>query len=157
MPEPLILHIVQALKQHFLYPYKTVNASRLPVIAIHSIYATLLPEANLHQDRKLAPLNSLKGIGDIEIFDGESRHYEAIAIKPRPITLNIVNAIPKKIKGKQVIIDGVLPLLTYSLRLVDDLNAYLDTYTLTLQKEFDRSNGIKTEHLQVWAELRKNL
>ncbi|MBI5082425.1 MAG: hypothetical protein HZB17_14155, partial [Chloroflexi bacterium] len=102
MPEPLILRIVQALKQHFLYPYKTVNASRLPVIAIHSIYATLLPEAKIHQDRKLAPLNNPKGIGDIEIFDGESRRYEAIAIKPRPITLNMINAVPKKIKGKQV-------------------------------------------------------
>ncbi len=67
-----------------------------------------------------------------------------------------IEAINKE-HGCQIILNGVIATLKYYLRLVSKPQDFVDVYTSLLQEEFDRSSGIKSEHLEVWAELRKNL
>lgn len=57
----------------------------------------------------------------------------------------------------QIIINGVLPSLKYYMRLVSEPERFVDLYTEILESEFKLASGIKSEHLKVWAEIRKTL
>jgi DNA (cytosine-5)-methyltransferase 1 len=59
--------------------------------------------------------------------------------------------------GSQIILNGVISTVKYYLRLITKPQDFVEVYTSLLQEEFNRSSGIKTEHLQAWAELRKKL
>lgn len=104
-PENLTIEkIIGALTEHFLTPYGTHNGAKLPVLAFHSIYLSLIKELKRYEDCKLAPLSSLtacdktnKASGDIEIFRN-GQVFESIEIKlDKKITAQILRVAEEKI------------------------------------------------------------
>lgn len=89
--------IVEALKAHFDFKYQVTGASRLPVLALYSVYQPLMNTPRYH-DKRLAPLKShtasdLKSttIGDIEVVNNDQNFFEALEIKAgKPITYAFV-------------------------------------------------------------------
>ena len=87
-PESLTIEkIVEALEEHFMCQYGTHNGAKLPVLAFHSIYSSLINEIKRYDGCTLADLSSLtacdktnKASGDIEIFKDE-KLFEAVEIK----------------------------------------------------------------------------
>lgn len=99
--------IIENLKEHFFTKYKNAGASRLPVIAIYSIYEILLGDIAKYKGKKLLPLKShvasdikAKEIGDVEIIDGKRKSiFEGVEIKHGiPIDFLIVRDAYEKIK-----------------------------------------------------------
>ncbi|MCU0498057.1 MAG: hypothetical protein MUF87_11965 [Anaerolineae bacterium] len=85
--------IIEALQAHFSFRYRVKGASRLPVLALYSIYQQLM-DTQRYRGKRLAPLKShtasdLKSttIGDIEVLNGDNSFFEALEIKAgHPIT-----------------------------------------------------------------------
>ncbi len=104
-PENLTIDkIVKALTEHFLAKYGTHNGAKLPVLAFHSIYCSLIKEMKRYEGCSLAELSSLtacdktnKASGDIEIFrNGDI--FESIEIKlDKKITAQILRVAEEKI------------------------------------------------------------
>lgn len=99
--------IIENLKEHFFTKYKNAGASRLPVIAIYSIYEILLRDTARYKGKKLLPLKShvasdvkAKEIGDAEIVDEKRKSiFEGVEIKHGiPIDFLIVRDAYEKIK-----------------------------------------------------------
>lgn len=96
--------IVLALKEHFLFQYGTHNGAKLPVLAFHAIYTSLINELKRYEGCYLAPLSSLtacdktnKASGDIEIFKDDNI-FESIEIKlDKKITAQIIRVVESKI------------------------------------------------------------
>lgn len=104
-PENLTIEkIMNALTEHFLSKYGTHNGAKLPVLAFHSIYSSLINELKRYDGCSLAPLSSLtacdktnKASGDIEIFKDE-QVFESIEIKlDKKITAQILRVAESKI------------------------------------------------------------
>ncbi len=104
-PENLTIEkIVAALSEHFLSKYGTHNGAKLPVLAFHSIYTSLITELKRYDSCYLAPLSSLtacdktnKSSGDIEIFR-EENVFESIEIKlDKKINAQILRVVESKI------------------------------------------------------------
>jgi len=100
--------IIESLKEHFFAKYRSAGASRLPVIAIYSIYEILLNDVARYKDKKLLPLKShvaadvkAKEIGDVEIIDKKKKSvFEGVEIKHGiPIDFLIVRDVYEKIKN----------------------------------------------------------
>ena len=82
-----IAAVVKALRSHFFAKYQGSGASRLPVLAIYSVYAVSMKDEE-YADKTLLPLKShttsdLKSssVGDIEIVDAQENFYEAVEVK----------------------------------------------------------------------------
>ena len=82
-----IANVIKALRRHFFTKYKGAGASRLPVLAIYSVYAVSMKDEE-YADKRLLPLKShttsdLKSssVGDIEIVDAQENFYEAVEVK----------------------------------------------------------------------------
>ena len=80
--------IIYILEQHFNYSYGTSGAARLPVLAIYSVYQSMMNEVMRFNNKKLMPIeehtssDSKTGrVGDIEIKDRNNRVFEAVEIK----------------------------------------------------------------------------
>lgn len=104
-PEKLTINkIIEALEEHFLARYGTHNGAKLPVLAFHAIYTSLITELKRYEGCTLAPLSSLtacdrtnKASGDIEIFKN-GKLFEAIEIKlDKKIDSQIVRVVEEKI------------------------------------------------------------
>ena len=104
-PEKLTIdRIINALEEHFLTHYGTHNGAKLPVIAFHTIYTSLINELKRYEGCTLADLSSLtacdrtnKASGDIEIFK-DNKLFEAIEIKlDKQIDKQIVRVVEDKI------------------------------------------------------------
>lgn len=104
-PENLTIDkIVDALTEHFLTKYGTHNGAKLPVLAFHSIYLSLIKELKRYENCYLAPLSSLtacdktnKASGDIEIFRN-NEVFESIEIKlDKKINSQILRVVESKI------------------------------------------------------------
>ena len=88
--------IVDLLKRHFSQDYGIAGASRLPVLAVYSAYEMLMG-IQRYESKTLSPLKShtaadtkSRGIGDIEVLDGNN-FFEGVEIKHNiPISLSIV-------------------------------------------------------------------
>ena len=100
-----ILKIVEMLDTHF----KMKGSSRLPVIALHSIYETLISSNfNRYKKKKLLPLqvhtsSDKKGYGDIEIYDHKNQPFEVIEVKHNiPIDEFLIFDIIKKTKDTPI-------------------------------------------------------
>lgn len=84
-----IERVVSALEEHFYSRYHAPGASRLPVIAIYSIYQVLfMQNMPRYRGKMLLPLRShttadlrAHGVGDIEIVDEAGEFFEALEIK----------------------------------------------------------------------------
>jgi DNA (cytosine-5)-methyltransferase 1 len=96
--------ILAMMEKHFLLPV----SSRLPVIAIYSIYELLLPAFEQYKGKKLRPLNvhtssDKHGYGDIEIWNADNTPFEMLEIKHNiPIDRNLVFDVVKKSRGTTI-------------------------------------------------------
>ncbi len=82
-----IENIMTLLNYHFSYNYRVSGASRLPVLAVYSVYEMLM-SIERYRGKTLSPLKShttsdIKsgGIGDIEVVDDNGNFFEAVEIK----------------------------------------------------------------------------
>ena len=82
-----IAAVVKALRSHFFAKYEGSGASRLPVLAVHSIYAVSMKDEE-YADKILLPLKShttsdlrSSSVGDVEIADAQENFYEAVEVK----------------------------------------------------------------------------
>ena len=87
--------IINYLKYHFESSYSSRGASRLPTLAIFSIYQCLIKELKRFEGKILVPLEehtsadkSSGRVGDIEVIDRENRLFEAVEIK-HGISINV--------------------------------------------------------------------
>jgi len=102
--------ILSCLKEHFFKKYNAPGASKLPVIAIYSIYQLLLKDVERYKNKTLLPLKShisadlrTKSIGDIEILDENNKYFEAVEIKHGiPINAVMVKDCFNKFKNTPV-------------------------------------------------------
>lgn len=91
--------VIDRLKSHFFGSYSSAGASKLPVIAIYSLYQIITTELDRYKNKKLKALRSHLAadmrageIGDIEVTDEKGRFFEAVEIKlGKPITAETVN------------------------------------------------------------------
>ncbi|MDW8295560.1 MAG: hypothetical protein RMJ97_01630 [Raineya sp.] len=99
-----IYSVLQLLKEFFSTP----QSSRLPVIAIYSIYEVLMNKFERYKDKKLLPLQvhtspDKHTLGDIEIYTESNQPFEIIEIKHNiPIEKNIILDVCKKISNLPV-------------------------------------------------------
>ena len=82
-----IENIIEMLRDHFFHSYGVSGASRLPVLAIYSVYE-LLMGYDRYIGKALCPLKShttadtkSSGIGDIEVLDEQENFFEGVEIK----------------------------------------------------------------------------
>jgi len=80
--------IMESMKAHFFSKYSIGGASRLPVIAIYSIYQILVRDLKRYDGKKLALLKShvtsdskSRDIGDITVLDKDGKFFEGVEIK----------------------------------------------------------------------------
>ena len=136
--------IIENLKEHFFTKYKNAGASRLPVIAIYSIYEILLRDIARYKGKKLLPLKShvasdikSKEIGDVEIIDGKMKSiFEGVEIKHEiPIDFLIVRDVYEKIKdipiGRYYILTTAEP----------NIKRYEEKKVLQLVNEIRKNHG----------------
>lgn len=96
--------VLQMLEKHFAVKL----SSRLPVIAVYSIYEILLPKFERYKNKKLLPLqvhtsSDKHGFGDIEVYDFENNPFEIIEIKHNiPIDKFLIFDVVKKTKNTSI-------------------------------------------------------
>lgn len=96
--------ILEILEKHF----SNKLSSRLPVIAIYSIYELLLPVLSRYDNKKLLDLEShtssdKHSFGDIEIYDNDNNPFEIVEIKHQiPITKDLIFDIVKKTENTAI-------------------------------------------------------
>jgi len=96
--------IIEMLQKHF----SEKLSSRLPVIAIYSIYEILIPNAKRYSNKKLLPLqvhtsSDKHGFGYIEIYDNENNPFEIVEIKHNiSIDKYLIFDIVKKIEKTNI-------------------------------------------------------
>ncbi len=96
--------VLEMLKKHFAVKL----SSRLPVIAIYSIYEILLSKFDRYKNKRLLPLQAhtssdKHGFGDIEIYDEIKNPFEIIEIKHNiPIDKYLIFDIVKKTKNTKI-------------------------------------------------------
>lgn len=106
-----VIQITYLFENHFFFNYKdSKGASRLPVLALHSIYKVLMSELNRYNGMKLKDLelhsaadSQTGSIGDIEIVNEDGSIFEAVEVKHMiPISKELVDIAKQKIRGSQV-------------------------------------------------------
>lgn len=96
--------VLDMLGRHFAMKL----SSRLPVIAIYSIYQQLFKEVKRYEKKILRPLNvhtssDKHGYGDIEIWNDDDTPFEMVEIKHNiPIDRNLIFDIVKKSDGTTI-------------------------------------------------------
>lgn len=80
--------IIDYMKAHFYYPYKSRGASILPVIAMYSVYECMISQMERYHDKVLEPLashnssdKSSGAAGDIVVKYLNGEPYEVIEVK----------------------------------------------------------------------------
>jgi DNA (cytosine-5)-methyltransferase 1 len=186
--------IIDMLEKHFSMKL----ASRLPVVAIYTIYQILLENVKIYQDKRLLPLKGHtvsdrhRGYADIEVYDISREPFEMVEVKhkipiDKEMILDVLGKIkdtptkryfilttaPQNFKGskkgifdlvhkikvkfnKDLIPNGIIPSLKYYLRLIPDLQEFLEKYTENLSDEFKRSSDVKKFHLEEWKRIIQN-
>jgi DNA (cytosine-5)-methyltransferase 1 len=96
--------VLEILQKHF----SEKLSSRLPVVAIYSIYEVLLPKFERYKNKKLLPLqvhtsSDKHGFGDVEIYDQNNNPFEIIEIKHNiPIDKYLIFDIVKKTQNTKI-------------------------------------------------------
>jgi DNA (cytosine-5)-methyltransferase 1 len=92
------------LREHFALRL----SSRLPVIAVYSIYEILLPQSARYKDKHLLPLQAhtssdKHGFGDIEIYGSDNQPFEIVEVKHNiPIDKYLIFDIAKKTQDTHI-------------------------------------------------------
>lgn len=128
--------VIKMLEEHFTEKL----SSRLPVIAIYSIYQELFKTIKFYEEKKLRPLNvhtsaDKHGYGDIEIWDKDETPFEMVEIKHnKPIERDMIFDIVKKTENTTV---GRYYILTTSKDnfLSHDEEEYIKKFILKIKKE----------------------
>ncbi len=116
-----VRQITDLFESHFFYTYKnSKGASRLPVLALHSVYMVLLQELSRYAGKSLKPLEAHSAadaqtgaIGDIEVANQDGSVFEAVEVKHNlPVTTAIIDSVKQKIRGSHV--DRYYILTTYA-------------------------------------------
>ena len=106
-----IMQIMGLFRKHFFYKFKdSKGGSRLPVIALHSVYTVLLPELGRYRGMFLKPLElhsaadlRTGAVGDIEVVREDGSIFEAVEVKHMiPISKELVDVAKQKIRGSMV-------------------------------------------------------
>ncbi|MEO0092333.1 MAG: DNA methyltransferase [candidate division WOR-3 bacterium] len=91
--------VIKIFKDHFSTP----RSSRLPVVAVYTIYQILMKNVAIYKNKKLAPLKPhttsdiRRGYGDIEVYYNNGCPYEVVEIKHYiPIDVEMINDVLKK-------------------------------------------------------------
>ncbi|MDR2192270.1 MAG: hypothetical protein LBO62_05280 [Endomicrobium sp.] len=96
--------ILAMLAKHF----EIKKSSRLPVIAIYSIYEVLFNKFDRYKNKRLMPLQAhtssdKRGFGDIEIYTKDNKPFEIVEIKHNiPIDEYLIFDVIKKISKIEV-------------------------------------------------------
>ena len=101
-----ISNILSALEEHFLTKYGLSGGSKLPVLAIYSVYQSLINEVKRYENKILHKLGShtasdltSRSSGDIQIFDENNHLFESVEIKhDKLIDITMVRIAYEKIK-----------------------------------------------------------
>ncbi|MDE0324442.1 MAG: DNA methyltransferase [Candidatus Poribacteria bacterium] len=104
-----IENIVTLLNYHFSYNYRVAGASRLPVLAVYSVYEMLMA-IERYDSKTLSPLKTHTtsdtksgGVGDIEVLDEQGNFFEAVEIKHNiPISPELVHYAYQKFSETSV-------------------------------------------------------
>lgn len=102
--------ITSFFEAHFFETYNGAGASRLPVLAIHALYSTIMPQLSRYRGKRLLPLESHSAAdsqtgatGDIEICSVDDSVFEAMEIKHNiKIDENLIIDAAKKLISKHV-------------------------------------------------------
>jgi len=92
--------LIKMLEDHFA----TERCSRLPVIAIYSVYQLLMKDVKRYENKVLGPLNvhtssDKHGFGDVEVWNKDNTPFEMVEVKHNiPIDRNLIFDIAKKTK-----------------------------------------------------------
>jgi len=193
-------HIMDKANKHFLTINQVIsllndcfslpNSSRLPVVAIYSVYQILIKEVDFYKNAILNPLKShttsdrYSGYGDIELYDKEGNPFEIVEIKHNiPIDPMMISDVLRKVEGTKIrryliltthepnfsetdsqiydlvnkiksqyaidiIPNGVMPTLKYYLRLINNLEEFIELFVANIKAEFESSTDIKHSHLR---------
>jgi DNA (cytosine-5)-methyltransferase 1 len=97
--------IIGMLEEHF----SLKMTSRLPVVAIYTIYQLLLKNVKMYQDKRLLPLKGhtisdrYTGLADIEVYDENDKPFEMVEVKHKiPIENTMILDVLSKIKNTTV-------------------------------------------------------
>ncbi|MDR0521684.1 MAG: hypothetical protein LBH00_07505 [Planctomycetaceae bacterium] len=96
--------VLEMLEKHFACKW----SSRLPVIAIYSVYEQLFKQVKRYHGKILCPLNvhtssDKHGYGDVEIWNADNTPFEIAEIKHNiPIDRNLIFDIVKKSEGTPI-------------------------------------------------------
>ena len=108
--EIMISKIINCLECHFFSKYNIGGASRLPVIAIYSIYEIMMNDVKKYENKILKSIkdhttSDVKSheLGDIEVVDESNEYYESIEIKHNiQINSDHIIDIKNKIRDKSI-------------------------------------------------------
>lgn len=105
-PQNLSIHtIVGVLDKHFYHKYNSRGASRLPVLALYSLYQVLIGEIKRFDEKVLLPLENHTSadkqsgrLADIDIVDNSGMPFEAVEVKfDIPVSVDIIERAKSKI------------------------------------------------------------
>jgi len=132
--------VLKMLERHF----ETKLSSRLPVIAIYSVYQQLFKAVNRYEGKRLGHLNvhtssDKHGFGDIEIWNADDTPFEMVEIKHNiPIDRNIIFDLVKKSQGTSI--QRYYILTTYKSNFTSkEEEEYINKFILKIKKD----NGLE--------------
>lgn len=138
--------VLKMLERHF----ELKLSSRLPVIAIYSVYQQLFKVIKKYENKILRPLNvhtssDKHGYGDIEICHADGTPFEMAEIKHRiPIDRNLVFDIVKKSEGTSI--ERYYILTTSKDNFINAIEEeYINKFILKIKKDYGLeiiANGI---------------
>jgi DNA (cytosine-5)-methyltransferase 1 len=124
------------LEKHFSFPV----SSRLPVIAMYSIYELLLPVFEPYKGKILHPLNvhtssDKRGYGDIEIWNADNTPFETLEIKHSiPIDRNLIFDAVKKSRNTTIKRYYILTTAKNNF-LSKEEETYIDKFVLSIKND----------------------
>jgi DNA (cytosine-5)-methyltransferase 1 len=140
--------ILAMMEKHFLLP----GGSRLPVIAMYSVYELLLPILERYRGKILRPLNvhtasDKHGYGDIEVWNDTNTPFEMLEIKHNiPIDRNLIFDVVKKSRNTSIQRYYILTTAKDNFISVDE-ELYINKFILSIRNDTDIDiipNGIYT-------------
>ncbi|NLO19846.1 MAG: DNA methyltransferase [Ignavibacteria bacterium] len=129
--------VIAMLKKHF----STKHSSRLPVLAIYSVYQELVKSVNRYSDKNLLKLNvhtslDKHSFGDIEIYNKDRQPFEVIEIKHNiSIDRYLIFDIIKKIENQPISKYYILTTHPNNFESEDEEN-YINDLVLSIKKEY---------------------
>jgi DNA (cytosine-5)-methyltransferase 1 len=128
--------ILVMLERHFSLPL----SSRLPVIAMYSLYEQLLPIVEIYRGKILHPLNvhtasDKHGYGDIEVWNNNNTPFEILEIKHNvSIDRNLIFDVAKKSQNTTIQRYYILTTAKYNF-ISKDEEAYINKFILSIKSD----------------------